>query len=220
MKTTHDRRALVDAAQSAAAIILITLIGGRVVPAFTRNWLATRGSEALPAEFGRLDTLALALTVLTLPVWIAVPPGSRRPGTSCSPRVSPRPRVSLAGEDQVPRRTPGLGPPCGIRVRAARHAGFVGGGYPAARLGPASRRPARGAQPRAVVADPAPRLASAAARGTARYPDVSHPLVRTHPVNGRNALYVGGNMAVGVEYSVRPYRFITKVRRLEPWSTA
>ena len=33
----------------------------------------------------------------------------------------------------------------------------------------------------------------------ARYPDVSHPMVRTRPVNGRKALYVGGNMAVGIE---------------------
>lgn len=33
----------------------------------------------------------------------------------------------------------------------------------------------------------------------AKHPDVSHPLVRTHPVNGRKALWLGGNMAVGIE---------------------
>ena len=57
----------------AAAIMMISVIGGRIVPAFTRNWLAARGSEALPATFGRLDGLALALTLLALAVWVAIP---------------------------------------------------------------------------------------------------------------------------------------------------
>ena len=57
----------------AAAIMMISVIGGRIVPAFTRNWLAARGSEALPAAFGRLDGLALALTLLALTVWVAIP---------------------------------------------------------------------------------------------------------------------------------------------------
>ena len=57
----------------AAAIMTISLIGGRIVPAFTRNWLAARGSEALPAGFGRLDKLSLALTSLALAVWVAQP---------------------------------------------------------------------------------------------------------------------------------------------------
>ena len=57
----------------AAAVMMISLIGGRIVPAFTRNWLAARGSEALPAEFGLLDKLSLALTLVALVVWVALP---------------------------------------------------------------------------------------------------------------------------------------------------
>ena len=57
----------------AAAVVMISLIGGRIVPAFTRNWLAARGSEALPAEFGRLDKLSLAFTLVALVVWVAFP---------------------------------------------------------------------------------------------------------------------------------------------------
>ena len=55
----------------AAAIMMISVIGGRIVPAFTRNWLAARGSEALPTTLGRLD--GLALTLLALAVWVAIP---------------------------------------------------------------------------------------------------------------------------------------------------
>lgn len=57
----------------AAAIMMISLIGGRIVPAFTRNWLAARGGEALPAPFGRLDKLSLAVTLVALVVWVARP---------------------------------------------------------------------------------------------------------------------------------------------------
>ena len=57
----------------AAGIIMIAVIGGRIVPSFTRNWLVERGSDQLPAAFGRLDKLALVLSVLALPSWVVAP---------------------------------------------------------------------------------------------------------------------------------------------------
>lgn len=52
---------------------LITLIGGRVVPSFTRNWLAKSGHTRLPAPFGPLDKLALAVGVLGMLAWVIAP---------------------------------------------------------------------------------------------------------------------------------------------------
>lgn len=54
-------------------LMLIGLIGGRVIPSFTRNWLAKRGAPALPAPAGRLDSWAMALTGLALLAWLAAP---------------------------------------------------------------------------------------------------------------------------------------------------
>ncbi len=42
-------------------ILLIALIGGRIVPAFTGNWLARVGRDAKPAAFGPLDLATLAV---------------------------------------------------------------------------------------------------------------------------------------------------------------
>ncbi|HEV7416005.1 MAG TPA: NnrS family protein, partial [Tianweitania sediminis] len=53
--------------------ILMTLIGGRIIPSFTRNGLVKKGSNALPAAFGLPDKLALFTTVLGLLAWIIVP---------------------------------------------------------------------------------------------------------------------------------------------------
>ena len=52
---------------------LITLIGGRIVPSFTRNWLAKRGATALPASFGRFDGAVLLLTLAALTAWVLLP---------------------------------------------------------------------------------------------------------------------------------------------------
>ena len=57
----------------AAAVMLIALIGGRIVPSFTRNWLAARQSPVLPAPPDRVDAAALALTALALGLFIALP---------------------------------------------------------------------------------------------------------------------------------------------------
>ena len=57
----------------AAAIMMISLIGGRIVPAFTRSWLLEHGADRTPAAFGRCDSLALALSAPALVVWVAAP---------------------------------------------------------------------------------------------------------------------------------------------------
>jgi len=60
----------------AVVIGLISLIGGRIVPSFTRNWLAKRGATKMPASFGSLDRLALAMTAAGLAFWAALPEAS------------------------------------------------------------------------------------------------------------------------------------------------
>ena len=55
----------------AILIVLIALIGGRIIPSFSRNWLAKRGTERLPASFGRFDRFTLAVTLVALTWWAA-----------------------------------------------------------------------------------------------------------------------------------------------------
>ena len=57
----------------AAAVMMIVVIGGRIVPAFTRTWLAKRDAPALPASFGPLDRLALLVSLAALLSWVAAP---------------------------------------------------------------------------------------------------------------------------------------------------
>lgn len=57
-------------AAAAVAALLITLVGGRVVPSFTRNWLAKRGASSLPQPFGAFDAVTLAVTGAALLFWV------------------------------------------------------------------------------------------------------------------------------------------------------
>ncbi|MFO1151564.1 MAG: NnrS family protein [Alsobacter sp.] len=57
----------------AAVVMLIVLIGGRVVPSFTRNWLARENPGRLPASFGGFDAASIAAAALALVAWIAAP---------------------------------------------------------------------------------------------------------------------------------------------------
>ncbi len=59
----------------AVVIILITLIGGRIIPSFSRNWLAQRGATRLPRPFARFDRLTIAVTLVALAWWALAPPG-------------------------------------------------------------------------------------------------------------------------------------------------
>ena len=56
-------------AGSAVVLVLIMLVAGRIVPAFTRNWLRARGVAANPAAFNRFDGAALAVSALALGLW-------------------------------------------------------------------------------------------------------------------------------------------------------
>lgn len=56
----------------AAIIALISAIGGRVIPAFTRNWLVKRGGAA-PTLHGVIDRVALALLHIGLLGWALFP---------------------------------------------------------------------------------------------------------------------------------------------------
>jgi uncharacterized protein involved in response to NO len=60
----------------ATLLMLIALVGGRIVPSFTRNWLAKRRPDgALPAPSGPVDVVALAATFVALASWVAFPDG-------------------------------------------------------------------------------------------------------------------------------------------------
>jgi uncharacterized protein involved in response to NO len=56
-------------------IVLISLIGGRIIPSFTRNWLVKRGATKLPHPADRLDRVAIGATLLALAVWVGWPDG-------------------------------------------------------------------------------------------------------------------------------------------------
>lgn len=54
--------------------MMIAVIGGRIVPSFTRNWLVKRRIPVLPAPpMQRFDKLALVVLGLAVLLWIAVP---------------------------------------------------------------------------------------------------------------------------------------------------
>jgi uncharacterized protein involved in response to NO len=57
----------------AAVILMITLIGGRIVPSFTHNWLVRMNPGRLPIPFARFDAIAIVLAALALLMWIALP---------------------------------------------------------------------------------------------------------------------------------------------------
>jgi uncharacterized protein involved in response to NO len=59
----------------AAVVLLLVVIGGRIIPSFTRNWLARENPGRLPAPFGRFDVVVILLSALTLALWTALPSG-------------------------------------------------------------------------------------------------------------------------------------------------
>lgn len=55
-------------------LMLVSLIGGRIIPSFTRNWLAKQGiAKGLPGQPGPFDLATLAVGGAALAGWVAAP---------------------------------------------------------------------------------------------------------------------------------------------------
>jgi len=61
-----------ERAAIATIVTLVALIGGRVVPEFTHNWLVRRGAAKLPPQRDRFDSAAMAVTVAAAIAWVGV----------------------------------------------------------------------------------------------------------------------------------------------------
>lgn len=58
----------------AAVLMLVALIGGRIIPSFTRNWLMKQGqAKGLPTQPDRFDALSLVLMVCAMLGWAVWP---------------------------------------------------------------------------------------------------------------------------------------------------
>jgi uncharacterized protein involved in response to NO len=57
----------------AAIIVLISVVGGRIVPSFTRNWLSKRQIQSLPPAPGIIDRAALGTLHAGLFAWVSAP---------------------------------------------------------------------------------------------------------------------------------------------------
>lgn len=57
----------------AAYVVLVTIVGGRIIPSFTRNWLNRLGEVKFPAPYSRFDTAAIVCGAAALACWTAFP---------------------------------------------------------------------------------------------------------------------------------------------------
>jgi uncharacterized protein involved in response to NO len=57
----------------AAAILLISVVGGRIIPSFTTNWLMRQPQGTMPRQFSHYDGATLAVSALALLLWSALP---------------------------------------------------------------------------------------------------------------------------------------------------
>jgi uncharacterized protein involved in response to NO len=65
---------VIDRLGIATLLMLISFVGGRIIPSFTRNWLTKQRPDLpAPASFDSLDRAVLAATPIALALWVAAP---------------------------------------------------------------------------------------------------------------------------------------------------
>lgn len=56
-----------------AYVMLIIIIGGRIIPSFTRNWLNKFGHKTFPVPYNRFDVIAIFAGLAALSAWVLRP---------------------------------------------------------------------------------------------------------------------------------------------------
>lgn len=57
----------------AGFVALVLIIGGRIIPSFTRNWLSQRGKDRVPVAYNRFDLGVIGLSAAALACWVVAP---------------------------------------------------------------------------------------------------------------------------------------------------
>lgn len=57
----------------AGIVALISLIGGRIIPSFTHNWIVKNNPGRIPRPFSKFDAVTLGVSVVALACWIVWP---------------------------------------------------------------------------------------------------------------------------------------------------
>ncbi len=70
----------------ALIVLLIMVVGGRIIPSFTRNWLIRQPEGRLPATMSEFDKATMILSAAALLLWIVLPEST-----------TTRPMAALAG---------------------------------------------------------------------------------------------------------------------------
>jgi uncharacterized protein involved in response to NO len=79
----------------ALVVLMISLIGGRIIPSFTRNWLARQKvAGRLPTQPDRFDAAIVAVTALALLGWLAAPDAVATPALLLAAGVAQAARLA------------------------------------------------------------------------------------------------------------------------------
>lgn len=57
----------------AGYVLLVLIIGGRIIPSFTRNWLKQRGAGVMPVPYNRFDMGVIGFSAVALALWSVAP---------------------------------------------------------------------------------------------------------------------------------------------------
>lgn len=69
----HGRATYGDHLAVAATLMLIMIVGGRIVPSFTTNWLKRENPGPQPAPFDLFDKASMGVATIALACWIMAP---------------------------------------------------------------------------------------------------------------------------------------------------
>jgi uncharacterized protein involved in response to NO len=59
----------------AGLTMMIVIVGGRMLPSFTRNWLSKAGRTDFPAPYNKFDLVTIVLTIPAFAFWVGSPEG-------------------------------------------------------------------------------------------------------------------------------------------------